>query len=171
MLNPRKTPKQKPPERSMLLDVQGCLPIVATSFLNEAMKNAGYTIRQDMLTLCARSFDATLTDVDMLYRGLCLSKAGDDMIAVFRAANVDHLETIWAAHAHMVLKLAAKGFAIEKRLFMVCAAIETELEEDTPRWGAPAVIDRAAGKMENEARRLGYWWMPNALDLLSEISA
>lgn len=79
-----------------------------------------------------------------------------DGYSILKAANEDHLPTLMAALALQIVKYSERGIEIEENSFLVSLAIMDEALE-TKEYGSPGHLAAVAGRMEKEARRLGYF--------------
>lgn len=141
-------------------DVERVLPATIIALTLAAMNELGnWRIRKDMAILVTRVMREHFKGMDALHAGIVADRAAEEATEILKAANEDRVETVWVAASHMVLKLKNdRDIDIPLDLIMVASAIETEIiDRKAPRWGGARHVDNVAHRMENEARRRGWW--------------
>jgi hypothetical protein len=147
----------KTPEMQQRDDVEARLPIIISNLSFSALGKCGYEFRKDMTLLLQRVARDQFADLPEWYRNVVADKATEECMAILRASNEEDMRALWVAVHHLILKVANQGIDVHKDLLLVCSGIETEIMVDEPRYGGAKRIDDISAKMENEARRRGWW--------------
>lgn len=147
----------KTPEMQQRDDVESRLPVILSNLSFAALGKCGYEFRKDMTLLLQRVARDQFADLPEWYRNTVADKATDEAMLIMRASGEDDMRALWVAIHHLILKVANQGIDVHKDLLLVCSGIETEIMVDEPRYGSAKRIDDVSAKMENEARRRGWW--------------
>jgi len=147
----------KSPELQMRADVERVLPGILSNLIHAALNTHGFQIRRDFALLLMRVAREDFKDFDALTVTIVSDKSADEATGILKAGNDDDIRVIWVAVHHMILKLAALGVDVSPDLRLVAAGIETELQRNEDRYGGAKRVYEVSARLENEARRRGWW--------------
>lgn len=144
-------------EMEVQLAVEKALPSYMFVVLHEGLKKGGWVVKQDLEIYAQRSLQASVHDKDAVFQSVVWSKANPESDAILRAANADQPYQTWVALAHAILKAKSQGVYFDNNVLLLCTGIETELVDAADEYGGMPLIEMLADRMDNEARRRGWW--------------
>lgn len=145
------------PHLQQRADVEAALPVIMSNLIFAALGSTGYTFRKDIVDLLAKCAQAEFGRHPDIYRGLIADKTADEASMILKAAGEDDVRTVWVAVHHLILKLVALGIDVSADLRLIAAGVETEIQLKEERYGSAQRVYDVASRMENEARRRGWW--------------
>jgi len=144
-------------ELELKLCVETALPSYMFVVLHESMKKNGWVVKGDLEIYAQRALQASVNGKDEVFQSQIWHKANPESAAILRAANAEELYQTWVALAHAVLKAKARGVAFDNNVLLLATGIETELIDAADEYGGMPLIEMLAARMDNEARRRGWW--------------
>lgn len=122
------------------------------------LRNDGMEIRSDLSELANKASVAQLDGRDRFTQVRLARKLESDGHQILSAAGTDDLKLMTGAVARWLCAIAVRNIPVEENGLMVALAIAAEIDEDADEtWGNPKYMNVLMNKMDNAARKLGYF--------------
>lgn len=120
-------------------------------------KNMGLEVRSDLEELANKSSAVPLVELDMFTQRRIARQMESDGYAILKASNESDIRVLTGAVCRWLCLLATRKIGIEENALMVALAISAEIDEMEDSWGNPKYMNVLMSRIDNEARRLGYF--------------
>ena len=122
------------------------------------LRNDGLAVRQDLAELANKASVAQLNGRDRFTQVRLAQKLERDGHQILSAAGVEDLKLLTGSTARWLCAITMRNIPVEENGLMVALAIAAEIDEDEDAsWGNPKYMNVLMNKLDNEARKLGYF--------------
>ena len=146
--------------------VEQCLPGFMYELLFDSLLKAGYDVRMDLKEYAGKTSVAALVEKqpDPFTVKRLATRVHNDGYAVLKDCGTDEPRFLVGGLSRCLTRMAAEGVPLLHDVMIIALGICAEMDDDVEDWGAKGTVDRIAGRIERNLRRLGYMYVPVVID-------